>query len=167
MSSPATQFNPVVLRLGFGIILITHGIGRFNVGPFASENGVAGFAGFIGGQLGIPAPLFFAWVVTLVEVVGGVLILLGLFTRYVAGLAAIDMFVAMVLFHLPRGFSAYANAGYEYTMMLTLVGIALILSGPGALSLERALFGRELLPKPLADLLGADITREMPESDRP
>lgn len=156
MSINATQFNPVALRLGFGVVLVVHGVGRFGVGPFASESGVAGFAGFLGGPLGVPVPLFFAWVVTLVEAVGGVLLLLGLLTRYVAALAAVDMFVAMTLFHLPRGFSAYANAGYEYTMVLTLVGLALVLSGPGALSLERALLGRELLPKAVAGALGAD-----------
>lgn len=156
MTSLGTRFNPVALRLGFGVVLTVHGIGRFNIGPFASDSGVAGFAGFLGGSLGVPAPLFFAWVVTLVEAVGGVLLLVGLFTRYVAALAAIDMFVAMTIFHLPRGFSAYANAGYEFTMMLTLVGIALVLSGPGALSLERVVFGRELLPGPLAEALGAD-----------
>lgn len=156
MTSVGTRYNPVALRLGFGVVLFVHGIGRFNVGPFASEAGVTGFSGFLGGQLGVPAPLAFAWIVTVVEVVGGLLILLGLFTRYAAALAAIDMFVAMAIFHLPRGFSAYANAGYEFTLVLTLVGLALVLSGPGALSLERAVFGRELLPQRVGDLLGAD-----------
>lgn len=167
MAATAQRFNPVALRLGFGIILIVHGLGRFNIGPFASEAGVGGFAQFLGGPLGVPVPLFFAWVVTIVEVLGGLLILVGLFTRYAAALAAIDMFVAMTLFHLPRGFSAYANAGYEYTMMLTLVGIALVLSGPGALSLEVAIFDRELLPAPIGAALGVEVAEEMggPGSD--
>lgn len=160
MVSRGVHFAPLALRLGFGSILVVHGIGRFNIGPFASESGVAGFAGFLGGQLGIPVPLFFAWVVTFVEAVGGALIIVGLFIRYIAALAAIDMLVAMTLVHLPRGFSAYANAGYEYTMMLALVGIALVLSGPGALSLERVVFGRELLPKPVAGALGVDVVSE-------
>lgn len=156
MSSLGDRFSPVALRLGFGAILFVHGIGRFNLGPFASESGVEGFASFLGGGLGIPAPLVFAWIVTIVEVVGGTLIFVGLFTRFAAALAVVDMFVAMVLFHVPRGFSAYADAGFEYTMMLTLVGIALVLSGPGSLSLERAVFGRELLPRPVAAALGVE-----------
>ncbi len=140
-----TQWSPVFMRLGLGIIFIVAGAGKvFGIGP-KSTGGISGFAGFLA-QLGVPAPELFAWIVALVELVGGLFILAGLFTRYMAALVATDMAVAIWLVHIPNGF-AVDNGGYEFPLALLLLAIALILSGPGALSLERAIFGHELLPK--------------------
>ncbi|RBI60789.1 DoxX family protein [halophilic archaeon] len=141
-------WSPIFLRLAVGIVFVVAGAGKvFGLGP-KSTGGIAGFAGFLA-QLGVPAPELFAWIVGLVELVGGILLLVGLLTRYVAVLIAIDMAVATWLVHLPNGFAVVNNGptGYEYTMTLALIAISLVFSGPGALSLEHALFGRELLPK--------------------
>lgn len=96
-------------------------------------------------SLGVPSPTLFAWIVGIVELLGGLLLLAGLFTRYAAVLLATDMFVATWLVHLPNGF-AVDTGGYEYTLVLMLVSIALVFSGPGRLALEYAIFDRELLP---------------------
>ncbi len=58
------------------------------------QRDMSGFASAIA-ELGFPAPLFFAWCATLTELVGGVLIALGLFTRPMGALAAFTMAVAL------------------------------------------------------------------------
>lgn len=137
-----TRWNPVVLRLALGIVLLVAGTGKlFGVGPKATEIGE--FAGFLA-SLGVPGSTVVAWLVAVAEAAGGLLLLLGLFTRYAAAVAAVIMFVATTLVHLPNGFVA-GEGGLEYTLVLFLVALALVLSGPGALSLERAVFDDELL----------------------
>jgi putative oxidoreductase len=135
------KWSPVLLRLAVGIVLLISGIGKlFTVGPKAS--GIGEFAGLLA-SLGVPGPTIVAWLVALGETGGGVLLLLGVLTRYAATVAAATMFAAMTLVHLPNGF-ANGNGGIEYTLVLFLVAIAIVLSGPGALSIERQLFGNEL-----------------------
>ncbi|SIR72715.1 putative oxidoreductase [Haladaptatus litoreus] len=150
-------WSPIFIRLAMGIVFVVAGAGKFGIGP-KSTGSIAGFAGFLA-QLGVPAPELFAWVVGLVELVGGILLLVGLFTRYVAVLIAVDMAVATLLVHLPNGFAVVNNGptGYEYTLTLTLIAISLVFSGPGALSLEHALFGRELLPKRQNDRIDQQV----------
>lgn len=136
-----TRWNPVVLRLALGIIFVVSGFGKvLGIGPKAS--GIAGFTDTLAG-LGLPFPTLFAWIVGLVELVGGALLLAGLFTRYIAGILAVIMAVATVFVHLPQGF-VVGDGGIEYTLVLTLVSLSLVLSGPGACSLERYLFDEEL-----------------------
>ncbi|KYH27513.1 DoxX [Halalkalicoccus paucihalophilus] len=136
-------WSPLFIRIALGIVFLVAGIGKvFAVGPKAT--GMAGFAGFLA-SLSVPMPTLFAWLVGLLELVGGLLLLVGLFTRYAAVLLAIDMLVATWLVHLPSGF-AVGNGGYEYTLVLALVSIALVFSGPGRLALEYAIFDHELLP---------------------
>ena len=126
------------LRLGIGLIFFVHGLGKlFNVGPAAA--GISGVAGFFV-SLGIPAAMFFAWVVALVETFGGLFVLLGLFVRCSAIFLAVDIAVAMFLVHLPNGFSIL-NGGYEFTLLLLLGAISLFFSGAGGKwVLEKALF---------------------------
>ena len=128
----------VFLRLGVGLIFFIHGIGKlFNVGPAAL--GMSNVAGYLG-TLSVPIPVFFAWVVAIVETFGGLFIILGLLTRLSALLIAVDMIVAILLQHLSKGFLAQ-NGGFEFPLMLLLGAIALLFSGSGKkLSLERKLF---------------------------
>jgi putative oxidoreductase len=126
----------VFSRLALGIIFVVSGIGKvFAAGPKAS--GIEAFAGMLA-QLGIPFPTLAAWGVGLLELVGGAFLLIGLITRVVAALLAVDMAVATVLVHLPNGF-VVSNGGYEYTLVLTLSAVGLALSGPGVISAKRAL----------------------------
>ncbi|NEU56152.1 DoxX family protein [Halorussus sp. MSC15.2] len=125
--------------------MLVAGLGKVaGVGPKAM--GIEGFSGFLS-SLGVPLPTAFAWGVGLLELVGGLLLLAGLFVRVVGVLVALDMVVATVLVHLPNGYPA-GDGGVELTLTLALVAVALALSGPGALSLERALFDRELAVPP-------------------
>ena len=122
------SWSTLFLRLGVGIIFLVHGVGKlFAIGPTAL--GIGGTANFFA-SLGIPAAWLFAWVAALVETLGGVALLLGIFTRYAASLLAVDMLTALLVFHLPKGFSIL-NGGYEFVLLLLLANLSLLLSGAG------------------------------------
>jgi len=119
-----------VLRVVVGFVFLVHGWQKLFVFHFA---GVAGFLG----SLGIPAPAVMAVVLTLVEFLGGIALLLGLFTRWAARLLAIDMAVAILVVHFKAGF--FLPKGYEYALTLLAANIALALNGSGLVSLDRVL----------------------------
>jgi putative oxidoreductase len=119
-----------VLRVVVGIVFAMHGGQKLFVYRFT---GVArSFA-----IMGIPLPDASAVVVTLVEFIGGLLLILGLFSRWAAWLLAIDMAVAIVAVHLENGF--FLPHGFEYALVLLAATITLALSGPGEPALDRKL----------------------------
>jgi putative oxidoreductase len=81
------------------------------------------------------------YMVTFVELIGGILLIVGLFTRLVAILLAVDMLVATLMVHLPNGFFM-ANNGFEFTLLLLAAAVALAVSGPGEASLDKILASR-------------------------
>ncbi len=122
-----------LLRLVLGLIFIVHGWDKL-----FGEAGIGGFAEFLS-SLGIPAPVVMAWVVALVEFVGGLLVLVGWLTRWVAIVLFVEMLVATFTVHVPHGFFVFrpeGQWGYEYNLLL-LAGLGtLILSGSGKLALD-------------------------------
>jgi putative oxidoreductase len=118
-----------VLRVVVGIVFLVHGGQKL----FMGFGGVAGFLG----SLGVPAPGLFAVIVTLVELLGGLALIVGLLTRVVAVLLAGDMLVAILTVHLTNGFFA-ANNGYEFPLVLLAASVALAVAGPGEAALDRA-----------------------------
>ncbi|CAH0187159.1 DoxX family protein [Plantibacter cousiniae (nom. nud.)] len=118
----------LLLRLALGVVFIAHGLQKFLV------DSIPGVASGFGG-MGIPAPEIAAVVVAGLEVVGGLLLIVGLGTRIVGALLAVTMAVAMVLVHLPAGFYA-ADGGFEYVMLLALASLALTLAGPGRFAID-------------------------------
>ncbi len=64
---------PLVLRLGVGLVFAVHGFSKLTTGPVKFSSMLTG--------LGVGAPLVFAWLVTIAELVGGLLIIVGLLTR--------------------------------------------------------------------------------------
>lgn len=120
-----------LLRVVTGIIFLMHGQQKL------FEFGIGGVTGMMTG-LGVPAPGLMAIVVTLVELVGGLALILGAFTRIAAVLVAIDVLVAFFLVHLPNGFFA-TTGGVELVLLLATAGVTLLLTGPGALALDSVL----------------------------
>lgn len=122
-----------VLRGIVGVVFAAHG---------AQKLFVFGFGGVIGAFEGMGVPLagIAGPTVALMEFFGGLALIAGLFTRYVAlGLAAV-MLGAMALVHFPAGF--FLPNGAEFTLTLFGGVLALALAGPGTFSLEAVIAER-------------------------
>ena len=157
MTAVAPVLGSLSLRIAIEVVMGVHGLGKLNIGPLANGSGIPGVAGFFG-QLGIPLPGLFAWIVTLVEAVGGLLLLVGIAARVAAALVAVNMTVALVLVHLPNGF-AVSDGGIEFVFVLALAAVAVALGGPGPYAVETAVWGRELLPRRIAEAVEADAAK--------
>lgn len=118
----------LVLRLGLGLIFFTHGYPKLA----HSGSGMQGF--FI--QHGLPG--YFVFVSGVLEVFGGVLLALGLFTRGAALLLAIEMGVAIWKVHSSSGYLAVHN--YEFPLTVLAGSFALATVGAGMVSLDYPLF---------------------------
>jgi putative oxidoreductase len=93
-------------------------------------------------KMGYQDPALLIYFLILVEFVGGIAIVLGLFTRFFAAMVTIEMAVIMFAHYLPNGFS-WLRQGYEYVMLWGLVTLAIRWRGGGPYSLDRRI-GREL-----------------------
>lgn len=135
MKGTIGTFNPgwglALIRIVTGLIFFVHGMQKI------TQFGIGGFAGFLT-QLGIPAATLAAVVVIAVEVLGGLALILGLGTRWVAIPLAFNMLVALLTAHLAAGFFVQ-NGGYEFVLLLLAASIALILGGSGAFALDNVL----------------------------
>jgi putative oxidoreductase len=92
-------------------------------------------------MVGLPASL--ALPVGLLEVVGGIVLLLGLLTRIASILLMAEMIGSTIVAKLPKGFVG----GYELDLLLMALTISLILTGPGRLSIEWNILRREIFPR--------------------
>ncbi len=149
MSEKMQNYSLIILRAALGIILFAHGAQKL-LGWFGGS-GYNATLQFFQQQMGIPYAL--AVIVILVEFFGGLMVLLGLFTRVGAALIAIDMAVALITVHLPQGFFiAGGKVGIEFTFALVLMALYLTINGAGSLSVDR--FIREkVVGSPLKQLL--------------
>lgn len=121
-----TAYGPMILRVVVGLTFFMHGLQKV-------QGGIDGVAAFFG-TIGIPMAGFFAFVVTYLELLGGLALILGLFTHWVAKLLAINMLVALFTVHLGNGFFV-GNGGIELVLVLLGALVALMISGPGKCAL--------------------------------
>lgn len=122
------------LRIVLGFLFAAHGWQKFNEWTIAGTQ--AAFS-----QMGIPAAEVAAPVIAVLELAGGIALILGLLTRVVAALLALDMLGALFLVHAGAG--VYADkGGYELVLLLGAAAFVLALTGAGRVSVDRALFGR-------------------------
>jgi len=133
-----TPFALPILRVGIGLILIPHGAQKL-FGWF----GGMGFEKFVAlfNTLGYRPGILWLTLVALTEFVGGILLVLGLFTRFAAFALVIFMIVA-VHFTSGKGFF-WTAGGLEYSLLILFVGLVFLIRGGGDYSLDRKL-GREL-----------------------
>jgi putative oxidoreductase len=122
-----------LIRLTAGLMLIPHGWPKLMMGVGATAQMALVKRGIAPAE-----PL--AIVLIAIETLGGLCIALGLFTRFWAAAATIEMSV-IVYHHLPK--FGWTDRGYEYPLMWGLVMLAIALRGGGPYSLDRVI-GREL-----------------------
>ena len=151
-----SQCGPLLLRLIVGYGFIVHGYAKLARGPET-------FAAVLH-TLGAPLPLLLAWLTVLVELAGGIAILIGAFVLLVSLPMTIVLLTALFTIHLPYGFfsvklvevsasgTKFGPVGYEI-ILLYLAGLAaLVLGGAGPLSVDQWRLKRRtrLQPKPNA-----------------
>jgi len=128
---------PLRLIVGFGFM--EHGFAKLAKGPDA-------FADILQ-AMGVPGPHFMAWSTILVEILGGLAVILGVFVTLASLPMAAVLLVAMVTVHLPYGFSSikleavtaagaqFGPPGYEVDLLYLACLAALVLGGPGPLTI--------------------------------
>ena len=121
----APAWGMVPLRVVIGLVFLMHGSQKLL--------SLASTAAFFD-SIGIPIAQVAAALVTALEILGGVALILGWFTRLVAALLAIDMAVAILTARMDGGF--FAPSGFEFE--LTLLGgcLTLAVMGAGGFSLD-------------------------------
>lgn len=135
MKNPAvTTAARTLLRVVVGFLFAAHGWQKYTEWTIAGTQ-----AAF--GEMGIPLAGIAAPAVATLELIGGIALILGLLTRPLALLLALDMFGALVLVHLPFGVFV-ANNGYELVLLLGASSLAIALLGPGRASVDHVLFSK-------------------------
>ena len=124
-----TPYGVMLLRLILGIVYVMHAyLTLVKLGPTATIAYQA--------KAGIAFPEIATWYLILAHGLGGILLVLGIFTRW-AALANVPVMLGAIIFvHGKNGFWA-SDGGYEYVLVLLVASVALALTGGGALSLRR------------------------------
>ena len=129
---------PVRLMVGYGFL--EHGWAKLTKGPDSFAN--------ILQAMGVPAPPIMAWLTVLVEIFGGLAMILGAFVALVSLPMAAVLLVAMFTVHLRYGFSSikllaitasgaqFGPPGYETALLYLACLAALVLGGPGPLAVD-------------------------------
>jgi putative oxidoreductase len=125
----------LVMRLTLATIMIAHGSQKVFGGMPRFESMVSGF-GF---------PAWMAYLSAAAEFGGGILVLLGIFTRIAALAITIDLAVAIVKVHAKAGLRG--PGGFEFPLAVVVIAFALIFFGPGPISLESIFGGRPALKR--------------------
>lgn len=140
-SQALAAWAPLPIRLAVGYGFMAHGYAKLSRGPET-------FAVVLH-TLGVPEPLLAAWAATLTELVGGAAVMAGVMIPWAAIPTAVVLLTALVTVHLPYGFFSvkfaevtetgikFGSVGYEILLLYLAGLVALVLGGPGALSLER------------------------------
>lgn len=133
-------WSPLLLRLITGVGFIAHGWAKI-------ARGTAGFEKLLI-QTGVPMHHLMSIIAPYTEILGGIAILIGLFTRLVAIPLIITMLTAMLTVNIHYGFSSiktigltpsgplFGPPGYEINLMYIAILVSLIVTGAGKLSAD-------------------------------
>jgi len=134
------RWAPLPLRLIVGFGFMQHGFAKLARGHYA-------FATILR-ALGVPAPHLMAWCTILIELLGGLAVILGAFVTLVSLPMAALLVVAIFTVHLPYGFSSikllavtpagaqFGPVGYECNLLYLACLVALVIGGSGPLSVD-------------------------------
>jgi putative oxidoreductase len=137
-------FYALPLRLIVGYGFMEHGLAKLLRGPDHFTN--------ILHAIGMPMASMFAWLTILVEIFGGLAVLLGLLIPLASIPMIVVLLVAIFTVHLPNGFSSiklqavdaagahFGQPGYETDLLYLAALVALVLGGSGPLSVDRLIF---------------------------
>jgi len=120
-----------IVRVVTGIIFVGHGAPKFG---WIGDRTITGTAEFIG-SIGVPMPLFGAYLIATFEAVGGAFLIIGLLTRFWSAGLAFAMLLAVVLVHLSNGM--FGQGGYQWALLLLACSLALTIEGAGKGSLDK------------------------------
>jgi putative oxidoreductase len=109
------------------------------------QHGLSKFFGFPSASAPHPTPFDLEWFSAVIELIGGVLLTLGLFTRVAALIMSGEMAVGYFLIHAPKSFYPYLNGG-ELAIMYCFVFFYLVFAGAGPLSFDALIFGKSRRP---------------------
>lgn len=133
------RLSPVtysLLRIAFGLIVLTHGLPKALGGPHGSiADPLAGATALIA-RMHLPAASELAYAAMLLETVGAVAVAAGLFTRFFGAALAVEMLV--ICFAHAHAF-AWIDRGFEYPLMLGFVALHIAIKGGGRFALDSAL----------------------------
>lgn len=131
-----TEVGALILRIALGITFFVHGFVKFS-GP----GGIGGQADWFS-SIGLPG--FLAYVVAIIELVGGFALIIGLGTKVISALLAIIMIGATLKVKLSLGFLGNEQmAGYELDVALFAMAAYLAISGSKLLSLDQLIFKKD------------------------
>ncbi len=155
MEGKLQKYWPLSLRILLGIGFLVHGAPKL----FSAAQH-AGFVGMLQ-QMAIPAPGLMAWVVGLVEFLGGIALIIGFLTAEASVLLGIEMVVALFTVHLSQGFNfiqikgmtpegtpLFGLPGIEVNLLYLAGLIALFIGGSGPLSVEEGALKPESKVRP-------------------
>ncbi|MGO4886193.1 DoxX family protein [Anaerobacillus sp. MEB173] len=120
------EIGTFILRVVLGVIFLAHGAAKF-------QGGIENIVGWFD-SIGLPGG--FAYVVAIVELVGGIALILGLGTRIVSGLLVLLLLGAIFKVQLAVGFLG----GYAYDLALLVIAVHLAINGSKLYSLGQLFF---------------------------
>lgn len=134
LNTNAQNWALLAPRLVVGVVMAAHGAQKL-FGWFGGY-GLEGTAGFFANQLGLTPGIFWAALAGGGEFFGGLLLIIGLATRFAALTVGITMSVAIITVHSGAFF---APAGMEFPLTLLAASFAFLIGGGGALSIDAKL----------------------------
>jgi putative oxidoreductase len=116
------------------MIMLAHGWQKL------TEMGLGNFGGQMLARLGVPLPVFMGYVITFLEIIGGILLIIGFLSRLAALLLTINLVMAILLVKVNVGFlSGSSGTGAELDLALIAGLLVILFAGPGRLSVDHAL----------------------------